>query len=335
MTLRLTGYFDNNFGDDLMMKIIVRSLPEIEFVIDKSENVSPMILSEKNVRLSEDFNKYPVLNVTGSGFMINSKRALVTEIIWFLKRKKSGDYCLGCNIEPLGNGLKKFLICAKLNKYKMLVCRDKMSYEWLKTNLSGPDIKLLSDILFGMPEEFLLKRVTPDKLGIACLHREGDGEFSEYYKKMAQLADFWIETKKTDVILMAFNSGSEDDIYSCECIKKLMKKKENVSIVIHKKGDEIFSAYAECEKIIGARFHSVVLSMKMGIPVFPLIYREKTRNLIKDANYPEKGCNIDHINIDEIKKFFVCSNTEYKIDNKYIESSFGYADVIREDLDKE
>ena len=91
MTLRLTGYFDNNFGDDLMMKIIVRSLPEIEFVIDKRENISPMILSEKNVRLSEDFNKYPVLNVTGSGFMVNSIRALILEIIWALKGRKTAD----------------------------------------------------------------------------------------------------------------------------------------------------------------------------------------------------------------------------------------------------
>ena len=31
--LHLTGYFDSNFGDDMMMKLVVRSLPEITFVV--------------------------------------------------------------------------------------------------------------------------------------------------------------------------------------------------------------------------------------------------------------------------------------------------------------
>lgn len=333
--LKLTGYFDNNFGDDYMMKMIVRSLPELEFIIDKRESNKDILLSEKNVSTKTNPEGYPILNIIGSGFMINSKRALLIEIIWFFKKKKSGDYCLGCNIEPLGNGLKKFLICAKLNKYKTIVCRDKVSYEWLTTNLSGPDIKLLPDILFGMSEDFLPKRVAPDKLGIACLHKKGDGEFSEYYKKMAEIADFWIESTGKNVLLMAFDSGCENDLYACDGIKKLMRNQKNVRIVVHKKGDEILTAYSECEKIIGARFHSVVLGMKMNIPVYPLIFRSKTKNLISDTDYPVKGCNIDRIDTEKIKQFLIDTPKECKIDNSYIESSYKYAKVLREALDKE
>lgn len=32
-TVYLTGYFDRNFGDDMMMKLVVRSLPEITFLV--------------------------------------------------------------------------------------------------------------------------------------------------------------------------------------------------------------------------------------------------------------------------------------------------------------
>lgn len=335
LTVQLSGYFDNNFGDDYMMKIIVNSLPEVDFVIDKREGKTDFLQNEKNVIIEENPGKYPVLDVIGSGFMINSKRALFIELVWFFKRKKMGDYCLGCNIETLGNGLKKFLICSKLNKYKMIVCREKKSYEWVKKNVSGVDVRVLPDILFGLPEEVVLKREKNDKLGISCMHRCNDDKNSEYYKKMAEIADFWIENTKKDVILMAFNSGEEDDICACENIKAIMKNQGNVEIVIHKNGDEIISAYKNCAKIIGARFHSIVLGMKMCIPVFPLIFREKSRNLIADTNYPQKGLSIDEIDVEKIKKFLQDNTEEIEIDVGYKKTSNAYAKVLREVLGKE
>lgn len=334
LKLKLTGYFDNNFGDDYIMRIIVRSLPEIDFVIDKRESKTEFLQNEKNVIIEENPDKYPVLNVTGSGFMINSKRALFTEIVWFLKRKKSGDYCLGCNIEPLGNGLKKFLISSKLNKYKLIVCRDKKSYEWLNSNIKT-HIEYLPDILFGLPEEFLPSHRTAEKLGISCIHRSGEETDSEYYKKMADIADFWIENTQKEVLLLAFDSGEEDDIYACENIKRRMRNQGKVKIIAHKNGEEIFYAYGECAKIIGARFHSVVLGMKMNIPVFPLIFRDKTKNLITDTNYPQKGCSIDGIDVEKIKNFLQDNTEEIKIDIGYKKTSNVYAEVLRESLDKE
>ena len=51
MKLRLTGYFDNNFGDDFLMKIIVKSLPDVDFVIDKCESKTEFLQSEENVKV--------------------------------------------------------------------------------------------------------------------------------------------------------------------------------------------------------------------------------------------------------------------------------------------
>ena len=50
LTMQLAGYLDHNFGDDYMMKIIVNSLPEIDFVIDETEKLSSVICEEHNVR---------------------------------------------------------------------------------------------------------------------------------------------------------------------------------------------------------------------------------------------------------------------------------------------
>lgn len=336
LTVQLTGYFDNNFGDDYMMKIIVHSLPEIDFVIDENEIVNPLILEEDNIKTEKITNKsqYPKLIVTGCGFMINSKAALFTELIYFLKQKHVGDYCLGCNIEPLDNCLKRLLIIRKLNKFKLIVCRDKKSLSWLCKFVDKPKKEHLPDILFGLPDEWLPRMKSDNNLGISLMHRKGDAEDCRYYKDMADIADFWVEKTGHGVCLMAFNSGSEDDVYSCECVKKLMKNPEMVEIAAHKGGGEIFDAYSKCSKIIGARFHSAVLALKIGLPFFPVVYREKMKNIIDDLEYPVYGCKIDEIDSKSIKDFLI-NDVSYKINESIVSASSRCSTVLREALDKE
>lgn len=336
LTIQLAGYFDNNFGDDYMMKIIVNSLPEVDFVIDENETVNPVICEEHNVRIEKITSKvqYPKLLITGCGFMINSKAALITELVYFLKQKHVADYCLGCNIEPLDNCIKRWLIKNKLNKFKLIVCRDKKSLSWLYKNVTKPQKEYLPDILFGMPDEWLSDKKTDEKLGISLMHRNGDSKDCRYYEEMASVADFWIEKNGRGVILMALDSGREDDVYACECVKKLMKHPEKAEVAVHKSGGEIFEAYSKCSKIIGARFHSAVLALKMGIPFFPVVYREKMKNLIDDLEYPVYGCEIEKIDFNLIKDFLT-SDVCYKLNETTISASLRYGAVFKEALDKE
>ena len=150
---------------------------------------------------------------------------------------------------------------------------------------------------------------------------------------MAAVADFWIKKNGRDVILMAFNSGKEDDVFSCECVKKLMKYPQKAEIVVHKNGGEIFEAYSKCSKIIGARFHSAVLAIKMGLPLFPVVYRDKMKNLIDDLKYPVCGCGIEKIKLKSIKNFLI-NDVSYKLDESIISASLRYNKVLKEALDK-
>ena len=136
----LTGYFDRNFGDDMMMKLVVRTFPEVTFLV--ADTADTPLLSEPNVlqKGRETCCRFPKLVVTGSGFMINSKAALKTELAWFLKGHHPGDYCLGCNMEPLDDPVKRFLIRKKLNKFKLITCRDQVSYRWLLQNTRRPEV---------------------------------------------------------------------------------------------------------------------------------------------------------------------------------------------------
>ena len=120
---------------------------------------------------------------------------------------------------------------------------------------------------------------------------------------------------------MAFDTGREDDLFACHAVQALMQFPEKAQIVAHRDGGEIPAAFAQCKKIIGARFHSMVLAMRMGIPFFPVIFREKMRNLILDRKYPVSGCDIrrmDHQAISDFLKAEFAPQETYFVANEHI-----------------
>lgn len=331
MKILLKGYFDSNFGDDYIMKIIVSQMPDIEFVIDSRNPHTQFLSEEANVSITDDIDKnLPILIVTGSGFMINTPAALKCELKWFLRKAHIGDYCMGCNIEPFDSRFKEFLIKKKLQKFKLIICRDKKSYKWLScAGLNKTSIYCLSDILFSLPQEWLKEQIDPDKLGISMFHRIGDKEDCVYYRTMAKAADYWVEQTGNGVYLMAFDTGKENDEFACRQVKKMMKHSDMAEIILHGNNGEIINAYSECKKIIGARFHSSVLAMRMNIDVFPLIFREKMQRLIDETEYPVKGCNIDAIDYEKIKHFLDGPGTGFSVSSEIIQSANMYPRIFR------
>ena len=328
----LTGYFDLNFGDDMMMKLVVRSLPEVTFAVE--ETVNSPILAEPNViaQCFEDCTLLPKLVVIGCGFMINNKNALITEMIWFLKGQHPGDFCLGCNIEPLNSLVKRFLISRKMNKFKLITCRDQVSDRWLRKYTRNPKIHRLPDILFSIPDEWLPKRKVQNKLGISLMHRPGDREDCAYYRIMAEAADEWIRTTGKDVILMAFDTGSENDLFACEAVKARMEYPEHVQIIAHHDCTEIPEAFSCCEKIIAARFHAMVLSLRMGISFYPLVFREKARNLLKDIHYPFASCELDHIDTTSLRTFLLEPQSPYRLEKDIYERAKVHTKLLKEHI---
>lgn len=301
--IHLTGYFDRNFGDDMMMKLIVRDFPEITFLVENT--VDTPLLSEPNVvrKDHETCRRFPKLVVIGSGFMINTKAALKTELLSFVRGKHPGDYCLGCNMEPLNTPLKRFLISRKMNRFKLITCRDRASYDWLQKNTRKPELHYRPDILFSIPDAWLPQPQTPDKLGISMMHRAGDQADCAYYRCMAEIADEWVRETGKNVILMALDTGKEDDVFACQSVKALMEFGECVEIVAHKEGTEIPAAFAQCEKIITARLHASVLALRMGIPLYPLVFREKVRNMLYDLHFPFPMSDLDDIDPSSLRDF--------------------------------
>lgn len=328
----LKGYFDYNFGDDMVLKLVARSLPDHSFFIEDVGRT--LIFKEKNIFLAskKECLKYPSLVVTGSGFMIGNRTKLKIEILRYLKRENPGDYCFGCNIEPLDDPLKRFLISRKLNKFRLITCRDKYSYEWITANAKKTKVHLLPDIVFSMSDDMIPQKSGEELLGIVVMHRLGDSADSEYYSAMASAADLWIKTTGKKVLLMAFDSGNEDDVWACHVIKDKMSFSEKAEVIMHRDCTEIPKAFSRCEKIICTRFHAVVLALRMGLPFYPLIFREKVRNLLKDIEYPFSKSDIDNIDLEGLNAFVTESQPTFHLDSSVYEHAKDYVQLLKNSL---
>ncbi len=308
MNIILDGYFDRNFGDDVMMRIVVHHLSDHCFYINQERkelllpfiNVPNIFLYDKNIDI------HAKLYVIGSGYMINGKTSLCMELLDFLKhlfrKNQLPTASICCNIGPFVNGAAKFLIVQKLKRNKLVTVRETFSLEFMKKNCRKVPSYSYPDIIFAMPDEWLPKKSGEGCLGISAYRRAGRNNLS-FYKKMAQIADDYIDKTGKKVLLFAFDIENENDTAAAISIKALCRNQNNVELVFHNDdGSNIINNFARCEKIVSVRFHSSILAIKMGIPFVPIIYSGKTRNVLTDLKYHAKQFDMEDFEADDINR---------------------------------
>lgn len=103
----------------------------------------------------------------------------------------------------------------------------------------------------------------------------------------------------------------EGDLDACRVIVDVVKSK-NVTIVNYEGNlSYILDVFADSTFIVGTRFHSVVLSLNLGIPMYPIIYESKTLQLLKDCHYNGNYSQLDKIDANETVKFIESFNSGY------------------------
>ncbi len=305
MNILTEGYLDRNFGDDMMIRIAAYYLAKHElFIHSKRREVLEPFKGTSNIHILENGSEVKfdfILRITGSGFFIKSKRDLFEYIVNSFKRKKTSvpKGVIGCNIGPFYNKFAKMLIMRELKEYSVITVRESFSEKYIqhaKTKLYCPDI------LFALPDEWLPSVKGEGCLGISA-YRLRFADNLDIYKKLAQCADLYIEETGKKVILFAFDIEEENDLCAAVTIKSFCKNKEMVEIAAHTDdGSTIIKNFMRCSKVVGIRFHSCILAMRLGIPFVPLMYSQKTDNVLDDAGYTGKRFYLNNFSTKELSE---------------------------------
>lgn len=307
MKILLDGYADNNFGDDLMLTLAVKGLREHE-IYTASDKLN--IDNVEYTRAKDGFDWY--LKVTGSGFLIHNNIGILYRMCDMRREKKYAlkRAVLNCNISSFINNTAEKIIQRQIKDYKFITVRDGFSYNYIRKNIPEVHCEKYPDMVFSIPDSMIPDVKSEGTFGIA-VHNGAD------CSAFAAVSDGYIKRTGKKVILLCFDSGLENDRKAAENIYEAVQYKDMIEIVNYTSISDMLVNMKRCGVILGIRFHSVILALRMNIPFVPVAYSDKTVNALKDIGYNSTVYSSDSIDAEAVLRDVVNAKP-YNMDKKIV-----------------
>lgn len=347
------GWFGHeNLGDELILKSIIDLIKQskkdikINVMGSKPKNIERyhselnivstyVDINIKSIMRTLKYNPFKVIRnlllsdylVIGSGGALSDWNPASTKTLFFLinffaKVRKKPIIMLGVGAGPIIKEESKIKFKQVLEQVDYITLRDNESYQLLKS-IGLKNVHLTNDVVYELKEDLskisMKNNLERNNIGIVIapllLNSEEKklnykNEIIKYIKKVKELGG--------NPTLIPFQYEYD--------INLLDEIKESVEIEICTIGKDnmwkIIDEFKKQDIIVGMRFHSVVLSIILNIPVIPIIYHEKVYSAVKEfelegiAQSIGDGSNWRESNIDADKMILDTFNIINNIENE-------------------
>lgn len=333
----IIAYAKKNLGDDLFIHVLVNRYKKTKFYLssktfyDKScfkasnlkfvnRNVINFLnnLASKNKRhflntnnILSGFCDATVL-IGGSMFIQNADMDTVkTQVGERFSHLKNKYYILGSNFGPYKDD-EYYNLHYNVFKNAEDVCfREEYSYNLFK---DLKNVKYASDIVFSMDTKNINKEKKKEVV-ISVIDLSFRKEFANltksYERKIKEMVEYYVALGYS-VTLMSF-CKFEGDEKAISNITGLLDSDINSKVNVYNYDgdiDEALGVIARSEIVVATRFHAMILGLIFNCTVIPVIYSNKTLNVMKDINFTG-----DYVKIEDIDKLDISSlNLDYKLD---------------------
>lgn len=320
----LYAYDRINFGDDLFIRTICSRYPKVKFYLWSKKYNEKVFSDVKNLKVLDQESKflttlqkvhpslYPrykskmerkcdaVVYIGGSIFIeYDNWEQILTW--WDYEALNRKFYILGANFGPYKTEEYRNKLASILNNTQDVCFRDKYSYNLFS---DVKKVRYAPDILFNYDYE---KKEIKKQIFISvidCLSRNSGldklcNKEDAYINLLLKYVQRYV-TKGYTVILSSFCKMENDE----EMVSKIVSKtnsdiRKSVKVLNYDgvNTEDIIKAIAESELIIASRFHATVLGLALNKPVLPVVYSDKTINILQDLSF--NGKYIDVRNLDE------------------------------------
>lgn len=329
------AYLNVNLGDDLMVWILCKRYPDVRFqlltetkyreVFSELSNVKIYSVSSKTVRfwdwfwkksrnVNQGFWKMLVrfsdatIHIGGSSFVQHYddySAFLNTDVT--LRRLSKKMIAIGMNFGPYADENYYRQYYELLGKYDGVTFRDTVSYQLFQ---ELPNVKKAADVVFNYKNETVVSQNVKKQVLISVIQMRGrNGKYAisqydcEYKKFMAKVAEAFIDKGyEVKFLSLCERQGDADAIREISDI--IMDENKGRISQYNYQGniEECVHIFEESEIVVGTRFHSIVLGWLKEKRVLPIIYDEKTQNVLDDVEYPVYiGLDdLDKINLEDI-----------------------------------
>ncbi|MDZ4992180.1 polysaccharide pyruvyl transferase family protein [Clostridium perfringens] len=320
-------YLAFNLGDDLFVDILSKKYPNAQFTLNYvGNNYDEFIKNYNNLKrrkydlkdkllqklnLKNTLTNYGVIAreydaiifIGGSIFRDESYhkelyKERISMISEFEKLNKP-IFVLGSNFGPYEN--REFI-----NDYREFfkrctdVCfRDKYSYNLFR---ELPNVRYAPDIVFQLDLNKYKKANKKKVVGFSIIdvnHKVGLSKYSDEYINSTIKSIEMLINKGYNCCLMSF-CEFEGDLRIIEMILSNLNKNYKKKVHIYRyngKIEECFNVISDFKLFVAARFHANILAQLLEIPVLPVIYSDKTLNMLKDIGNDKLNVTMNQLNM--------------------------------------
>lgn len=336
MKVDLRIYLAKNFGDDLFLEIISNRYKDIEFIAYPTlrynkDEVNSNVTMKNNMfirKYNYICNKLRLYKLNTNRFLI--KKCDATIIIggsifqegakWHYFKKRLDLFCnlnkkyyiLSCNFGPY-HSQEFFDIHKNIIELSQDTCfRDVKSYKIFE---KLPNVRYAPDMAFSLDTSSYEIR-EDNKVIISVIDlswRNNLNKYTETYEnKIISIINYFVE-QKNEIVLMSFSKFEGDENSINRILSKLSDEiKEKVKTHFYNGNIKAaLNEIASCKTIIASRFHANILGLLFKKNVIPIIYSNKTDNLLNDIKFKGKKTSIEKIN--EFDVNFNEQDLNYKI----------------------
>lgn len=312
------AYTASNLGDDLFIQFLCQRYPMVNFVIHAPKQYKQTFRHIPNLSIIPSDGLFlkllrSLLKVCKREYFIREQIARTCDIQVYIggslfiehendrtslpnlksMAKNKPLHILGANFGPYTTDIFYQTHADIFSNIADICFRDKASYNLFKLI---PTVRHAPDILFHKPKHYPHSKY----IVISVIYLENRPDLAhhaeKYYTWMANTTSYLIK-KGYAVTLMSFCENEGDD----EAIRRIQAKiptSQLPQVTTHLYKTNMHSAlgiikYATA--IIATRFHAMILGWNFSKPVLPIIYSDKTKNVIEDGLFPGKYVEIPHI----------------------------------------
>ena len=320
MKIYTRAYLTENLGDDLFIKILIDRYKKHQFY---SISRGFKNYTKGNLKVYSNPILFDIIEEFKLEKYLSNKCDLAISIggsMYMENEKYIKDYSFGKNkYYVLGSNFGPYKTQEYYNKvYDFFknaedVCfREEYSYNLFK---DLPNVRYASDIVFNLDIKDVKNTNRKKAIFsiISCADKIGIQHQNDYENKIIELIKF-LKEKQYEICLMSFCKWEKDE----EAIKSISKKckEEGIEDIEHYyyrgKIEEALDVIGDSSIMIGSRFHANIIALLLGKPIIPVIYSEKTKNVLNDMNL-----DVKIIDIKELKDFDVATLTDRDLNFKH------------------
>jgi colanic acid/amylovoran biosynthesis protein len=343
------AYTRCNLGDDLFVKLLCNRYPKVKFYISCSREDKTAFLNISNLKVILGLpisQKAPnlfrinskirsvlcrfrmlfcgaVVNIGGSIFIQQSNKKEVSKEYKNKIIHKKPYFIIGSNFGPYKDE-HYYTSYKSLFKFAKDICfRDTYSYN-LFSDL--PNVRYGADVIFSYKTAKNVEETNNIVISVIDLSKRQDlKRYKEnYISKIIELSLFFVK-KGYGVSLMSFCESEGDKAAIEEILSRInIEDKKNISPYYYSGDvDGALNLIAKSKYVLATRFHAMILGFVFNKPVFPIMYSDKSLNVIEDMGFDGEYTDVENIDkIDPNKVFnYLSQRSPFDI-SEQIASSF-------------